>query len=143
MRREIGVYIDRTYKVVRQDLINRFKNAQLDITPEQFVILSKLEGTEMSQTDLASDSFKDKPTVSRILDLLVKKGFVTRQQDPSDGRRYIVSLTDEGNTLLSEAKPHVYESREKGWKNLAESEYEQLKVLLDKIFSNYTNGNGK
>lgn len=140
MRREIGVYIDRTYKVVRQDLINRFKNAGLDVTPEQFVILSKLEGTEMSQTDLASDSFKDKPTVSRILDLLVRKGFVVRQQDPSDGRRYIVSLTKEGNNLLSEAKPHVYESREKGWKNLKETEYEQLKMLLDKIFSNYTNG---
>lgn len=143
MRREIGVYIDRTYKVVRQDLINRFKNAGLDVTPEQFVILSKLEGSEMSQTDLASDSFKDKPTVSRILDLLVRKGFVVRQQDPSDGRRYIVSLTKEGNNLLSEAKPHVYESREKGWKNLEETEYEQLKALLDKIFSNYTNGTGK
>lgn len=143
MRREIGVYIDRTYKVVRQDLINRFKNAGLDVTPEQFVILSKLEGSEMSQTDLASDSFKDKPTVSRILDLLVRKGFVVRQQDPSDGRRYIVSLTKEGNNLLSEAKPHVYESREKGWKNLEETEYEQLKALLDKIFINYTNGTGK
>ncbi len=138
MRREIGVYIDRTYKVVRQDLINRFKNAGLDVTPEQFVILSKLEGAEMSQTDLASDSFKDKPTVSRILDLLVRKGFVVREQDPDDGRRYLVSLTDKGTKILAESKPHVYASRETGWKNLEESEYTELKRLLDKIFVNYS-----
>ena len=142
MRREIGVYIDRTYKVVRQDLINRFKTAGIDLTPEQFVILSKLEDQQQSQTDLASDSFKDKPTVSRILDLLVKKGFVIREQDPSDGRRYLISLTAEGSSILEESKPHVYASRETGWKNLEESEYQELKRLLDKIFNNYS-GNGK
>ena len=43
MKKEIVVYIDRTYKVVRQDLINRFKSANIDITPEQWVILSQLE----------------------------------------------------------------------------------------------------
>ncbi len=138
MRKEIGVYIDRTYKVVRQDLINRFNNAGLDITPEQWVILSKLEQGTNSQTDLANESFKDKPTVSRILDLLVKKGYATRAQDPEDGRRYLVGLTESGRKLVEQAKAHVYASREAGWKNLTEEEYQQLKQLLDKILTNYS-----
>ncbi|MFV1884002.1 MAG: MarR family winged helix-turn-helix transcriptional regulator [Balneola sp.] len=138
MKKEIGVYIDRTYKVVRQDLINRFKKAGIDITPEQWVLLSKLERTTMNQTDLANGSFKDKHTVSRILDLLVKKGFVVREQDPEDGRKYLVSLTPLGTEELEKAKPHVYTSRELGWENLSDEEYQQLLKLLDKVFNNYS-----
>lgn len=138
MKKEIGVYIDRTYKVVRQDLINRFKNANIDITPEQWVILSQLEKRTLSQVELASQSFKDKHTVSRIIDLLQKKGFVSRRQDPDDGRRYLISLTDLGRNETIKAKEHVYASRELGWENINEAEYEQLRFLLDKVFTSYS-----
>lgn len=137
MKKEIGVYIDRTYKVVRQDLLNRFNKAGVGLTPEQWVLLSKLEEGKTSQTELAGKSFKDKPTVSRIIDLLVKKGFVIREQDPEDGRRYFIALTAGGRSVMEKAKPYVYASREKGWKNLTEEEYEHLCLLLDKVFSGY------
>lgn len=137
-RKELGLYIDRTYKVVRQDLINRFRAKNLDITPEQWVILSRLysEG-EHHQTDLANKSFRDKPTVSRILDLLVKKNLVVRSQDKVDARKFLVSLTRQGRALVEEALPEVEESREKGWVNLTKEEYETLVALLDKVFVNY------
>ena len=138
MKKEIGVYIDRTYKVVRQDLINRFKKARINLTPEQWVLLNQLEKSAMSQVDLAAESFKDKHTVSRILDLLQKKGFLSRTQDPEDGRRYLITLTDLGISELNKAKKHVYASRELGWKNISEKEYQQLIVILDKVFSNYS-----
>ena len=138
MKKEIGVYIDRTYKVVRQDLINRFKNANIDITPEQWVILSQLEDKTLSQVELAGKSFKDKHTVSRIIDLLQKKGFVARTQDSDDGRRFFVSLTDLGKLETAKAKRHVFASRELGWENLTESEYYQLLFLLDKLFTSYS-----
>jgi len=137
MKKEIGVYIDRTYKVVRQDLINRFKNAGIDITPEQWVLLNKLEKSTMSQADLATESFKDKHTVSRIVDLLQKKGFIHRQQDPDDGRRYLVSLTDTGRNETVKAREHVYASRELGWEKISEEEYQSLRTILDKIFLSY------
>lgn len=137
-RKELGLYIDRTYKVVRQDLINRFRSKKLDITPEQWVILSRLHAEgELNQTDLANKSFRDKPTVSRILDLLVKKEFVARSQDKSDARKYLISLTEKGSNVVQEAAPEVEESREQGWTNLTENEYNTLVSLLDKIFVNY------
>lgn len=137
MKKEIGVYIDRTYKVVRQDLINRFKKAKINLTPEQWVLLSKLERGKINQSELANESFKDKHTVSRILDLLAKKEFVIREKDPEDGRKYQLSLTQKGIQGLESARPHVYASREKGWKNLSEEEYTQLRFLLDKVFGSY------
>ena len=137
-RKEIGIYIDRTYKVVRQDLIGRFKQADVDITPEQWVILSKLREGKMNQTDLANGSFKDKHTISRILDLLVKKGFVVRENDERDRRKYLIALTSKGEDVIQRAEPLVFESREKGWQNLEEEEYQQLITLLDKVFNNYS-----
>ena len=138
-RKELGSFIDRTYKVVRQDLINRFREAQVDITPEQWVILSRLDTDgEMFQTDLASLSFRDKPTVSRIIELLAKKGMVEKHQDQHDGRRFIVKLTSEGKRQVESAYPSVEASREIGWTNLTDQEYDTLVTLLDKIFSNYS-----
>ena len=134
MKKEIGVYIDRTYKVVRQDLINRFKKAQINLTPEQWVLLNQLDKSSMSQADLAAQSFKDRHTVSRILDLLQKKGFLSRTQDLDDARRYLITLTDLGISELNKAKEHVYASRDLGWQNISEKEYQQLKLILDKIF---------
>ena len=135
---ELGTYIDRTYKVVRQDLINRFKDASIDLTPEQWIILLKLHKEEaMFQTDLAGDSFKDKPTVSRIVELLMKKGLVTKTQDDEDGRKFLVAITAKGCRQVKIAMPIVQKSREVGWKNLSEDEYQSLVSILDKVFNNY------
>ncbi len=136
--KELGSYIDRTYKVVRQDLINRFKNAGVDITPEQWVILAKLSEKDMYQTELANMSFRDKPTVSRIVDLLVKKNLVQRIPDKDDGRKYHVSITANGQSIINKATPAVNESRELGWTNLTDEEYESLIETLDKVFTNYS-----
>ncbi|MEQ8904015.1 MarR family winged helix-turn-helix transcriptional regulator [Ekhidna sp.] len=140
--KEIGSFIDRTYKVVRQDLINRFKSAKVNITPEQWVILSKLGEKDMFQTDLASFSFRDKPTVSRIVDLLVQKKLVERVRDKMDGRKHHVRITPKGNNVIRKATPAVEASRKLGWTNLSEKEYETLIATLDKIFANYSEHNG-
>jgi len=137
-RQELGLYIDRTYKIVRQDLINRFKENDIDLTPEQWVVVSRLKWDgDMFQTDLANHSFRDKPTVSRIIDLLVKKEIVVRTPDEKDGRRFLISLTKKGNKLVNAAYPVVQESRDIGWTDLSEEEYEELVRILDKVFSNY------
>ena len=136
---EIGIYIDRTYKVVRQDMINRFKAHGIDLTPEQWILLAKLDehGT-LSQTELAAMSFKDKPTVSRIIDLLVKKGIVNRRADEQDRRRFHIDLTSEGHRVIGQARPQVVASRAQGWQNITEEEYHQLVAILDKIFMGYS-----
>ncbi len=138
-KRELGSYIDRTYKIVRQDLINRFKEEGVDLTPEQWVVVSRLKKDgDMYQTDLANLSFRDKPTVSRIVDLLVKKEIVERTPDKTDRRRFFISLTKHGEQIIRKAYPAVEASRERGWTNLSEEEYEVLIGLLDKVFNNYS-----
>ena len=138
-KKELGLYIDRTYKIVRQDLINRFKENGIDLTPEQWVLISRLrQDGDLFQTELANYSFRDKPTVSRIIDLLVRKDVVTKTQDKIDGRKFLVSLTTQGHKMFDEAYPIVESSREQGWTNLTQKEYEELVRILDKVFANYS-----
>ena len=86
--KNFGAYLDRTLRMVRLDLGKRFKKVGVDITPEQWMILSSLyKNNGQSQTELGNDSFKNAPTVSRIIDLLCKKGLTERQRFENDRRR--------------------------------------------------------
>ena len=74
-----------------------------DIYTEQFGILCSLNqyGTS-TVSQLAEYSYKDKTTVSRLVDSLIKKEFVSRETSPTDRRSYLISLTTKGQTLYDE-----------------------------------------
>ena len=78
--KNFGAYIDRTIKIIRQNYLKAFKEIDVDLTTEQWVLLDSLyESDGVSQNELANGSFKNAPTVSRIIDLLCKKGLTERK----------------------------------------------------------------
>ncbi len=136
-----GIYLDVTLKVIRQDLIRRFKEQNIDLTPEQWTVLSEIAKEEDSyQSDLAENTFKDPPTVSRIIELLNKRGYIERLADTNDRRRFLIRLTPEGNQIFNRANPVVNMARERGWEGLTEKDHENLSRILAKISSNILNG---
>lgn len=135
-----GTLIARTSRVIRLSFIQAFRNNELDITPEQWVILDKLyEHNGLSQTDLASDSFKNAPTVSRIIDLLCEKKLTERQRFKNDRRRYKIFLTEEGKALVEKALPVVADLRNQGWSDLSEADYATFKRIMNQMFNNFSN----
>ena len=133
-----GAYLDRTLKIVRLDMHRRFKEVGVDITPEQWVLLSALyEKDGISQTELAGDSFKDAPTVSRIIDLLAKKKLVERIRVDQDRRSYQVKITKVGRQAVEKALPAVIKSRQKGWSGLDEADYNSFLRIINQIFQNF------
>ena len=134
-----GAYIDQTLRVVRLDMIKRFKEADVDITTEQWMLLHSLyKQNGQSQTDLANGSFKNAPTVSRIIDLLCKKGFTERQRFDNDRRRYKIFLTELGRASVEKALPSVLASRQKGWNGLDDKDYEHFLRIMNRIFDNFS-----
>lgn len=134
-----GAYLDRTLKVVRLDMHRRFKEVGIDITPEQWVLLSALyEKDGISQTELAGNSFKDAPTVSRIIDLLAKKDLVERVRLNEDRRSYQIKITPNGRKTVEKAMPAVVNSRQKGWEGLSEGDYHSFLKIINQIFSNFS-----
>ncbi|MCR9287150.1 MAG: MarR family transcriptional regulator [Bacteroidetes bacterium] len=136
--KNFGAYIDRTIKVIKQNYLQAFKEIDVDLTTEQWVILDSLyQENGVSQTDLASGSFKNAPTVSRIIDLLCKKGLTERQRFENDRRRHKIFLTQKGKMTYEKAYPIVVGLREKGWQNLSDEDYGHFLRIMNQIFQNF------
>ena len=138
--KRFGVHLDVTLKGIKQDLIKRFRAHGIDLTPEQWTVLAELvEHGTVYQRELAENTFKDAPTVSRIIELLVNRGYISRKADKEDRRRFLVSLTGEGSKIYERSAPILYEARKLGWKGLSDLDYDNLTRILTKISSNIGN----
>lgn len=72
-----------------------------EITVGQFHILRQIRKGTDSVSKLADSRWISKPAISRKVDYLVNKGLVSRVPNPEDRRNLELSLTDEGNSLLT------------------------------------------
>lgn len=135
--KKIGYYLERTTRIVKLSYLQAFAQLGVDITPEQWVMLDSLyQRNGQSQTELAGDSYKNAPTVSRIIDLLEKKGLVERQRFANDRRRYKIFLTQKGQNTVEKIQPAVVALREKGWQELTDEDYSTFLRILNQIFDN-------
>lgn len=82
----------------------------LRVTWPQFGALLTLSGEDhVSQRELAERLELDTTTVMVICDSLEKKGWLTREKDPTDRRVNRLVLTIEGRTVCKEAYPLMME----------------------------------
>ncbi|MDH5396627.1 MAG: MarR family transcriptional regulator, partial [Cyclobacteriaceae bacterium] len=82
------------------------------VTPEQFTLLAALHYEEgCTQGKLAGLVNRDKTTISRVIDNMVKNGLVKRKVQSKDRRGRIITLTDKGRQIkddLIEKTGRVY-----------------------------------
>lgn len=71
-----------------------------DITVEQFHILRFVRKGSESLSDLAAAKNISRPAMSQAVEVLVKKGLLTRIQSTQDRRYVELALTEAGNQLL-------------------------------------------
>lgn len=129
--------LDRTARRVKQYAQQQFSSGSFDVTVDQWLVLKNLDDDRyLKQTELAELTGKDNPTLTRIIDLLCKKGLTERVVHKTDRRSFTVHLTEEGKSKLQEITPQVDNIRMKAWENLTEQDYEQLKRILNKIYQN-------
>ncbi len=134
----IGYLLERTSRMVKLAYSQAFGKAGFDVTPEQWVLLESLFLNDgQSQNDLAVDSFKDAPTISRILNLLEKKGYLFRKSASNDKRIRFIYLSDSGRELVQAMQPAVQDLRRRGWAGLTSEDHEDLVRITNQIFANY------
>lgn len=136
--KHFGTVIDRTYRIIKLNFLQAFKELGVDITTEQWVIIDALyQENGLSQTALASLSFKNAPTVSRIIDLLCKKGLTERHRFENDRRRYKIFLTQKGKNTYEKVLPKVIALREQGWQHLSEEDYDNFLRIIQQVYRNF------
>ena len=129
--------LDRTARKVKQYAQQKFKHGEFDVTVDQWLVIKNLsENGVLSQTELAQLVFKDHPTMTRIIDILCKKGYVERIPHPNDRRSFQLLLTETGKAKVAELRPQIVSIREKAWENLDEKDFEEFKRILNTIYHN-------
>ncbi|GAB3339812.1 hypothetical protein GCM10027299_52710 [Larkinella ripae] len=130
--------IDTTIKKIRNVLQKQFNEAGFDLTVDQWVLIDHLfRNPGISQNILSDLTTKDAPTVTRMIDLLCKKGLTERRMAEDDRRKFLVFLTPEGQRKYDEVLPTVVDIRRKGWGDLNEEDYQHFVRIMDSIYHNF------
>ena len=129
--------LDRTARKVKQYAQQKFKELNLNITVDQWLLLKHLyENDCMKQNELAELLFKDNPTLTRIIDLLCEKGLTIRKLHPTDRRSFNVELTKEGRKKVEYIMPKIKPIRLKAWEGLSDKDFTHFKKVLNTIYRN-------
>ena len=136
----INYVLGRTLQSVKNLVFREFKNNGFNITPEQWAVMSYLHKEDgLYQKQIADFLSKDKPTVTRILDLLEKKNLIIRISDEKDRRKFKIYLTQDGKDTVIQLVPIANEIQIKIKENITKEEIETLKTILNKIYPNSAN----
>jgi MarR family transcriptional regulator, transcriptional regulator for hemolysin len=129
--------IEKSIKTYRQFAQKNIKDAGFNITIDQWLVLKTIqEDATISQQHLAIKVFKDFASITRMIELLVKNGFLNRDFHHEDRRRFKLSLTEQGIQIIESLEPIINANRIKALSEVSNAEIEQLQTILLKITSN-------
>jgi DNA-binding MarR family transcriptional regulator len=105
------------------------------VTIQQFNVLRILRGAggPLPTLEIGERMVEQAPGVTRLLDRIEAKGWVTRQRCTEDRRQVLVSITPAGLELLAEMDDTVNGEDADALAMLDEAETERLIELLDRI----------
>ena len=128
----LGVFISIIHRTRLIHLNNEMKDLELTAGQVPFLMhLSHKEG--ITQDNLAVHLHIDKGTVARALKKLEDNGFIYREINPQNRRKYLLFLTEKGRQIV----PKIHQI-EKEWEksvcsDLSDAEYIQLLNTLQTL----------
>lgn len=129
--------LDRTARRVKQYAQRSFLQNSFDITIDQWSVLKLLyQQDALTHKDLAEKLGKDQPTLTRIIDIIIKKKLVERVENPQDRRSLTIHLTPAGVAKVEELSPAVKRIRMKAWENLSDEDFQHFLRILNTIYDN-------
>jgi len=103
---------------------------KFDISVEQFHILRHVRRGIGSISELAAAKNISRPAISQAVDVLVKKGLLTRIQSSQDRRFVELTLTDTGNNLLDTVFQETREWMQERMSSLTTDELQAIAKVM-------------
>ncbi|TMM51527.1 MarR family transcriptional regulator [Maribacter algarum] len=129
--------IELTARRIRQYGQNVLKSQGIDITIEQWLVMNVInENESINQIDVGEKLVKDKPTISRMVNHLEKKGFIIKTSSSTDSRKVELTISKKGETMINNLYPIIEKIRFTGLNELSEKEKEIIGTILVKIRKN-------
>ncbi|MEM6722030.1 MAG: MarR family transcriptional regulator [Bacteroidota bacterium] len=131
--------IESTIKAYRKSSQKNLSDKVKDMTIDQGLILAYLDRyPEKTQKEIAALAFKDSASMTRMLNLMEKKEYITRSINPENRRRFHIEITTKGKNVLQSLAPVIINNRKNALEGVSEEEIEQLETILSKIRANCT-----
>ncbi len=124
---------------VARRLQKNFRNAGLEITIEQWSVLYHLWKEDcLSQQELCNRTFRDKPSITRLIDNLEKQKLVKRMPSKSDRRINLVCLTDAAKELQDLTIDLANQTMNEALIGVNKDDIETVKQVFQKVYDNLT-----
>ncbi len=118
-------------------LQKNFKEANVEITIEQWSVLYHLWKQDgLSQQQLCDATFRDKPSITRLVDNLEKLKLVKRVASKDDRRMNMIYLTNEAQVLQEKTMGLANQTLNEALGGVTIEEIEIAKMVLQKVYDN-------
>lgn len=105
---ELSLQILHTRIAFRQAILKAVRQSGIEMTFEMLQVMNRLWTQDaQSQQALADQTAKDKSSMTKLVDNLIKRGWVQRQEDSTDRRNRLICLTQEGKEMARIVEPIV------------------------------------
>lgn len=129
VEQEFGVFMRRLQRILDQ----RARSIHPDLSATNYWILAALKQGGATRASFLVEEFDlDKGAVSRYVSQLATLGLITREQDPSDGRAQLISLTDLGEAKLDAVVNDRREDLASQFNQWADQELHSLATLMQR-----------
>ncbi len=137
IEQSIMPWIGKTGKWMTNFITDKFKQAGLSLTIEQWVMLKVLYKEDgLIQNDLAEKTLRDKTSLTRLVHTMEKYHLIARLQDTKDKRVNRIFLTKHGNEVFESTFSIMEEVLIHLQKGMTKMEIETLISLLQKVQNN-------
>jgi DNA-binding MarR family transcriptional regulator len=129
--------LEKAIKAYRQYFQAQLKNAGFGITLDQWLVLNMIVDFEgITQTEIAERVFKDKGSITRIIDLLETNGYVVRKPHPTHGKMSHLDITAKGKNTLESLKKEVPKFRDFALRTISDDSKKETQNILKIIINN-------
>lgn len=122
---------------IARRLQKNFKQAGIEITIEQWSVLYHLWKEDgQSQQQLCDATFRDKPSITRLVDNLEKLGLVKRTANKNDRRINIICITPEAEKLQVQTMEVANQTLNEALHGVTNGQVEIAKEVLQMVYEN-------
>lgn len=122
---------------IARRLQKKFNASGVNLTIEQWSVLYHLWKEDgKSQQDLCNATFRDKPSITRLIDNLEKLNLVKRVSHEKDRRINKVYLTKQAQKLQEETMQLAEETLNEALEGVPADQIEMCKEVLQKVYDN-------
>jgi DNA-binding MarR family transcriptional regulator len=122
---------------IARRLQKKFNGAGLNLTIEQWSVLYHLWKQDgISQQELCNATFRDKPSITRLVDNLEKLKLVKRVSSKEDRRMNMVFLTPEAQKLQLHSMELAEETLNEALQSVPAEQIDVCKAVLQVVYDN-------